>query len=129
MLILYAQPCRVTLSNLVKVPHVFSHHANSKPLAQQCDHTLQTTTNRQINLTFDGTIRLLLNQDKTITMIADLQHNKLALSNKNMAQDHPSDPFYPTIQTRDILQTTKIQQDEILVLPTQQILYSATVKD
>jgi hypothetical protein len=62
-------------------------------------------------------------------MIADLQHNKLALSNKNMAQDHPSDPFYPTIQTRDILQTTKIQQDEILVLPTQQILYSATVKD
>jgi hypothetical protein len=49
--------------SLVKVPHVISHHANSPLSAQQCNHTLQSTTDHQINLTFNQTIRLLLNQD------------------------------------------------------------------
>jgi hypothetical protein len=73
-----AHPSQVTLSNLVKVPHVFSHHANSKPSVQRCDHTPLTTTDRRTDLSPDQTIRLLLNQDQT--MIADLQHTKLALS-------------------------------------------------
>jgi hypothetical protein len=93
----HTNPSRVTIFNLVKVPHVFSHHANCKPSVQQCNHTLQTTTDRN-NLTPDQTIRLLLNQDQT--MIADLHHTELALfSNRIAAQDHPSDQYHPTIET------------------------------
>jgi hypothetical protein len=124
----HAHPSQVTLSNLVKVPHVFSHHANSKPSAQRCDHTLQTTTDRRTDLTFDRTIRPLLNQDQT--MIADLQQTKLALFNNRIAaQDHPSDQFHPTIQTKDVLQTITMLQDEIPAHPIQQILFATTVED
>jgi hypothetical protein len=130
MLILHAHPFWVQLSNLVKVPHVFSHHANSKPSAQQCDHTPLTTTGRRLYLTFDQTIHLLLNQDKTIAMIADLQHTKLALfNNRTAAQDHPSDHFHPTIQIKDVLQTITTLQDKIPALPIQQILYATIVED
>jgi hypothetical protein len=121
-------PSRATLSNLVKVPHVFSHHANSKPSAQRCDHTPLPTTDRKTDLTPDQTIRLLHNQDQT--MIADLQHTKLALFNNRIAaQDHPSDQLHPTIQTKDVLQTVAMLQDEIPAHPTQQTLYATTVED
>jgi hypothetical protein len=128
--ILHAHPSQVTLSNLAKVPHIFSHHANSKPSLWQCDHTLQTTTGHHSNLIFDQTIGPLLNQDKTITMIAELRHNKLALfKNKTAAEDHPLDPSHPTIQTKDILQTITMLQDKIPALPMQQILNATTVED
>jgi hypothetical protein len=124
----HAHPSPVTLSNLVKVPHVFSHHANSKPSAQRCNHTFQTTTDHRIDLTFDQTIRLLLNQDQT--MIADLQHSKLALVNNRIAaQDRTSDQFHPTIQTKDVLQTIAMLQDKILAHLIQQILFATTVED
>jgi hypothetical protein len=110
--------------------HVISHHANSKPSAQRCDHTLQTTTDNRINVTFNQTIRLLLNQDKTITIIADLQHTTLALfNNRTAAQDHPSDQFHPTLQIKDALQTITTLQDKIPAHPIQQILYATTVED
>jgi hypothetical protein len=130
MRILHALPSHVTNSNLAKVPHVFSHHANSKLSVQRCNHTLQTTTDPHSNLTFNQTICPLPIQDKTATMIADLQHNKLALfNNQTTAQDHPSDPSHPTIKTKDILQTTTILQDKIPAHPMQQILYATTVED
>jgi hypothetical protein len=117
-------------SHLPTLPRYNTHFANSKPSLQPCNHTLQTTTGHHNNLTFDQTIRLLLNQDKTITMIADLQHNKLALfNNKSAAQDHPSDPSHPTKQTKELLQTKTIQQDKIPAHPMQQILYATTVED
>jgi hypothetical protein len=63
-------------------------------------------------------------------MIADLQHTKLALfNNTTAAQDHPSDQFYPTTQTKDVLQTITMLQDKIPAHPTQQILYATTVGD
>jgi hypothetical protein len=124
----HAHPSRVTLSNLIKAPHVFSHHANSKPSVQQCDHTPLTTTDRRTDLTPNQTIRLLRNQDQT--MIADPQHTKLALFNNRIAaQDHPSDKLHPTIQTKDVLQTVTMLQDEIPAHPTQQTLYATTVED
>jgi hypothetical protein len=83
----------------------------------------------QINLTSDQTIYLLFIHDKAMTMIADLHHNKLALSNKSVAQDHQSDPLYPTIQIKDILQTITMVQDKIPAHPMQQILYATTVED
>jgi hypothetical protein len=63
-------------------------------------------------------------------MIADLQHTKLALFNNIIAaQDHPSDQFHPTIQTKDVLQTITMLQDEISAHPIQKILYATTVED
>jgi hypothetical protein len=121
-------PSRVTLSNLVKVPHAFSHHANSKPSAQRCDHTPLPTTDRKTDLTPDQTIHLLHIQDQT--MIADLQHTKLAhFNNRIAAQDHPSDQLHPTIQTKDVLQTVTMLQDKIPAHPTQQTLYATTAED
>jgi hypothetical protein len=81
MQILHAHPPQVTLF-IIKEPHLLSNHTNSKPSVQQCNNTLQTTTDHQIDLIFDKTIRLLLNQDKAIIMIADLEHSKL-FNNKN----------------------------------------------
>jgi hypothetical protein len=126
MQILHAHPSQVTLFNLVKVPHVFSHHANSKLSAHRCNHTLQTTTDHQ----FDQTIRLLLNQDKTITMIPDLKHTKLVLFyNRTAAQDHPSDQFHSTMYAKDALQTITMLLDNIPAHPLQQVLYATTVED
>jgi hypothetical protein len=63
-------------------------------------------------------------------MIADLQHTKLALFNNRIAaQDHPSDQFHPTIQTKDILPKITMLQDKISAHPTQQTLYATTVED
>jgi hypothetical protein len=61
-------------------------------------------------------------------MIADLQNNKLALfNNKTAAQDHPLEPFHSTKQTKDVLQTKTMLQDEIQVHPTQQQLHATTM--
>ena len=63
-------------------------------------------------------------------MISDLQHIKLTFfNNKTEGQDHLSDPFHPTIQTNNVLQTITMLQDKIPVLPTQKILYTTTVED
>jgi hypothetical protein len=131
MQIPHANPSRITLSNLVKVQLVFSHQDNSKRSVPQCDHILQTAAGHQIDQTSDKTIRHLHTQDKTMTMIAELQRTNLALSNnKTAAQDRPSDRFHPTIQTKGILQPKTIMvQDAIPAHPTQQILYATTVED
>ena len=81
------------------------------------------------NLTFDKTIRPLLNQDKTMTMIAELQHKLALFNNKTAVQDHPSDPSHPIIQTKDVLQTITMLQDKIPAHPLQQVLYATTVED
>jgi hypothetical protein len=63
-------------------------------------------------------------------MIADLQHTKLALFNNRIAaQDHHSDQFHPTIQTKDIIQTITMLQDKTPAHPTQQTLHATTVED
>jgi hypothetical protein len=63
-------------------------------------------------------------------MIADLQHTNLALfNNRTAAQDHPSDQFHPTMQSKDALQTIRMLQDKIPEHPTQQILHAITVED
>jgi hypothetical protein len=62
-------------------------------------------------------------------MIAHLQHTKLALfNNKTVAQDHPSDPSHPTIQTKDVLQAITILHDKIQAQSMQQIMYATTVE-
>jgi hypothetical protein len=51
-----------------------------KSSVQEHNHLHPTAaTGHHTALTFDRTIRPLLNQDKTIIMIADIQHNKLPL--------------------------------------------------
>jgi hypothetical protein len=96
----------------------------------QIPHPLQTTTGHHSNPTFDQTIHPLPNQDKTITMIADHQHTKLALfNNRTAVQDHPSDQFHPTIQIKDALKTITMLQDKIPAHLMQQIMFATTLED
>jgi len=101
-----------------------------KSSVQECNHSQPTTAeDLHTNLTFDQAIRLLHNQDITITMIAKLQPNNIALFNSEIAaQDRLSDPFHQSKQTKGVLQTTTLQ-DKIPAHPTQQILYATTVED
>jgi hypothetical protein len=103
-----------------------------KSSVQECNHSQPTTAEGlRTSLTFDHTIRLLHNQDITITMIAELQPNNIALFNSKIAaQDRLSDHFHPTKQTKGVLQTTTTTlQDKIPAHPTQQILFATTVED
>ncbi len=102
-------------------------------LIQECNHSQPTTADDlRTDLTFNQTIRLLHNQGITITMIAELQPNNIALFNSKIAaQDRFSDHFHPTKQTKGVLQTTTTTtlQDKIPAHPTQQILFATTVED
>jgi hypothetical protein len=112
-------------------------HTNTLPIillkssVQECDHSQPTTAEGLCtDLTFDQTIRLLYNQDITITMIAKLQPNNIALLNSKIAaQDRLSDHFHPAKQTKGVLQTTTMLHDKIPAHPTQQILYATTVEN
>jgi hypothetical protein len=102
-----------------------------KSSVQECDHSQPRTTAEGLrtDLTFDQTIRLLHNQDITITMIAELQPNNIALfNNKTAAQDSPSDHFHPTKQTNGVLQTMHMLRDKIPAYTTPQILYVTIVE-